>query len=96
MDVRMPLCRQNFSFRIKYIIHVCSLRMICKFYVSDFVVSVSNCFIVICYILVNRFLWHLSRFTAPILPQIIPFLGKNKDNLQALEGKFKSLAASCS
>lgn len=42
------------------------------------------------------FLWHLSRFTAPILPQTIPFLGKNKDNLQALEGKFKYLAASCS
>ncbi|KAL9318361.1 hypothetical protein ACSQ67_014878 [Phaseolus vulgaris] len=27
------------------------------------------------------------KFTAPILPQIIHFLGKNRDNTQALEGK---------
>jgi hypothetical protein len=64
--------------------------------VSDFVVYVSTCVIIICHILMKCFLWHLSRFTAPILPQTIPFLGKNKDNLQALEGKFKYLAASCS
>lgn len=27
------------------------------------------------------------RFTVPILHQIIPFLGRNKDNIQVLEGK---------
>jgi len=31
---------------------------------------------------------NIFRFTAPTLPRIIHFLGKNRDNTLALEGKF--------
>lgn len=41
-----------------------------------------SCYYVICFFL------YLSRFTAPILLLITPFLGKSKGNIQVPEGKF--------
>ncbi len=82
------LCRQTHFIFIKFIICVNSLIMSCKFYMSEFEVSAHSFVIFIFYLLVWCFICHLHRFTAPILPQIIPFLGKHKDNIQVLEGKF--------